>query len=255
MKPTDAASPIQTSEHLFRVAQDTLLSPNDLDGSRLAPVFGKLLTHDLDYADLYFQYSRSEAWTLEEGQVKSGSFNIDQGVGVRAVSGEKTAFAYSDEISLDALSQAADATRAIARSGGGKSFALAKKGEGRALYQPIDPLASLDDAKKIILLERLESIARKLDPRVIQVIASLASEYEVVYVARSDGHTAADVRPLVRLSIQAIAEENGRREQGSGGGGGRFGYEYFTDEKLEEYARQAVHQATTNLAARPRPPA
>jgi TldD protein len=216
-------------------------------------VFGKLLTHDLDYADLYFQYSRSEAWTLEEGEVKSGSFNIDQGVGVRAVSGEKTAFAYSDEISVDALSQAADATRAIARSGGSKAYALSKRGEGRALYQPIDPLASLDDPKKIVLLERLESIARKLDNRVSQVIASLASEYEVIYVARSDGHTAADVRPLVRLSLQVIAEENGRREQGSGGGGGRFGYEYFTDDRLEEYARQAVHQAITNLAARPAP--
>jgi TldD protein len=216
-------------------------------------VFGKLLTHDLDYADLYFQYSRSEAWTLEEGEVKSGSFNIDQGVGVRAVSAEKTAFAYSDEISVDALSQAADATRAIARSGGSKAYALSKRGEGRALYQPIDPLASLDDPKKIVLLERLESIARKLDNRVSQVIASLASEYEVIYVARSDGHTAADVRPLVRLSLQVIAEENGRREQGSGGGGGRFGYEYFTDDRLEEYARQAVHQAITNLAARPAP--
>jgi TldD protein len=253
MNPLEASPSIQSAEKLFDVAQATLLVPNELDNRRLAPVFGKLLTHDLDYADLYFQYSRSEAWTLEEGEVKSGSFNIDQGVGVRAVSGEKTAFAYSDEISVDALSQAADATRAIARSGGSKAYALSKRGEGRALYQPIDPLASLDDPKKIVLLERLESIARKLDNRVSQVIASLASEYEVIYVARSDGHTAADVRPLVRLSLQVIAEENGRREQGSGGGGGRFGYEYFTDDRLEEYARQAVHQAITNLAARPAP--
>jgi TldD protein len=253
MNPLEASPSIQSAEKLFDVAQATLLVPNELDNQRLAPVFGKLLTHDLDYADLYFQYSRSEAWTLEEGEVKSGSFNIDQGVGVRAVSAEKTAFAYSDEISVDALSQAADATRAIARSGGGKAYALSKRGEGRALYQPIDPLASLDDPKKIVLLERIESIARKLDNRVSQVIASLASEYEVIYVARSDGHTAADVRPLVRLSLQVIAEENGRREQGSGGGGGRFGYEYFTDDRLEEYARQAVHQAITNLAARPAP--
>jgi TldD protein len=253
MNPLEATLSIHSAEKLFDVAQHTLLAPNELDNQKLAPVFGRLLTHDLDYADLYFQYSRSEAWTLEEGQVKSGSFNIDQGVGVRAVSGEKTAFAYSDEISFDALSQAADATRAIARSGGGKTYAVAKKNEGRALYQAIDPLASIEDAKKIVLLERVETIARKLDPRVIQVIASLASEYEVIYVARSDGHTAADVRPLVRLSLQVIAEENGRREQGSGGGGGRFGYEYFTDEKLEEYARQAVHQAVTNLAAKPAP--
>ena len=253
MNPVEATLSIQSAEKLFDVAQHTLLAPNELDSQKLAPVFGKLLTHDLDYADLYFQYSRSEAWTLEEGQVKSGSFNIDQGVGVRAVSGEKTAFAYSDEISVDALSQAADATRAIARSGGGKQYAVSGRGNVRSLYQPLDPLASLEDANKIWLLERIESIARKLDPRVIQVIASLASEYEVIYVARSDGHAAADVRPLVRLSLQVIAEENGRREQGSGGGGGRFGYEYFTDEKLEEYARQAVHQAVINLAAKPAP--
>ena len=253
MNPIEAAASIQTAEQLFHVAQDTLLLPNELDSQKLAPVFGRLLTHDLDYADLYFQYSRSEAWTLEEGQVKSGSFNIDQGVGVRAVSGEKTAFAYSDEISFDALSQAADATRAIARSGGNKQYAVAKRGNLRNLYPPLDPLASLEDTHKIRLLERIEGIARKLDTRVIQVIASLASEYEVIYVARSDGHTAAAVRPLVRLSLQVIAEKNGRREQGSGGGGGRFGYDYFTDEKLEEYARQAVHQAVTNLAARPAP--
>ncbi|NWG39151.1 MAG: metalloprotease TldD [Hydrogenophilaceae bacterium] len=253
MNPVEATLSIQSAEKLFDVAQSTLLAPNELDSQRLAPVFGKLLTHDLDYADLYFQYSRSESWTLEEGQVKSGSFNIDQGVGVRAVSGEKTAFAYSDEISFDALSQAADATRAIARSGGGKQYAVSGRGNVHSLYQPLDPLASLEDANKIRLLERIESIARKLDPRVIQVIASLASEYEVIYVARSDGHTAADVRPLVRLSLQVIAEENGRREQGSGGGGGRFGYEYFTEQKLEEYARQAVHQAVINLAAKPAP--
>ena len=253
MNPVEALDAIHTTERLFDVAQSTLLAPNQIGSQQLAPIFGKLMSHDLDYADLYFQYSRSEAWTLEEGQVKSGSFNIDQGVGVRAVSGEKTAFAYSDEISVDALAQAADATRAIARTGGDKTFALAKRGQGRALYLPIDPLTSLDDAKKIVLLERLEGIARKLDPRVMQVIASLASEYEVIYVARSDGHTAADVRPLVRLSIQVIAEENGHREQGSGGGGGRFGYEYFTDQILEEYARQAVHQAVVNLAAKPAP--
>ncbi len=253
MNPTEALNAINTTERLFDVAEHTLLMPNQLDIGKLSPVFGKLMSHDLDYADLYFQYSRSEAWTLEEGQVKSGSFNIDQGVGVRAISGEKTAFAYSDEISLDALSQAADATRAIARSGGNKRYAVTKQGDGRALYQPVDPLASLEDPKKIKLLEQLEQIARKLDPRVIQVIASLASEYEVIYVARSDGHTAADVRPLVRLSLQVIAEQNGRREQGSGGGGGRFGYEYFSTEILEEYARQAVHQAVTNLAARAAP--
>jgi len=253
MNPTDAFVPIQTAEQLFRSAEATLLTPNGLDADKLAPVFGRLLTHDVDYADLYFQYSRSEGWSLEEGQVKSGSFNIDQGVGVRAISGEKTAFAYSDDISLDALGAAADATRAIARAGQQRQTAIARRTEGRLLYNAVDPLASLADADKVALLERLEKKARAMDPRVIQVMASLASEYEVIFVARSDGHLAADVRPLVRLSLQVIAEQNGRREQGSGGGGGRFDYGYFTDEILEKYARQAVHQATVNLDARPAP--
>ncbi|MCA1979706.1 MAG: metalloprotease TldD [Thiobacillus sp.] len=253
MNPTDAFTPIQSAEALFRSAESTLLAPNGLDADKLAPVFSRLMSHDVDYADLYFQYSRSEGWSLEEGQVKSGSFNIDQGVGVRAISGEKTAFAYSDDISLDALAAAADATRAIARAGQQRSAAIARKGEQRVLYNAVDPLASLDDPAKVALLERLEKKARAMDPRVIQVMASLASEYEVVFVARSDGHLAADVRPLVRLSLQVIAEQDGRREQGSGGGGGRFDYRYFTDEILEQYARQAVHQALVNLDARPAP--
>ncbi|HMM46393.1 MAG TPA: metalloprotease TldD [Thiobacillaceae bacterium] len=253
MNPNDAFAPIQSTEQLFRAAEATLLTPNGLDADKLSPVFGRLLTHDVDYADLYFQYSRSEGWSLEEGRVKSGSFNIDQGVGVRAISGEKTAFAYSDDISLDALGAAADATRAIARAGQQRRTAVARRAEGRRLYHPVDPLASLDDAAKVALLERLEKKARAMDPRVIQVMASLASEYEVVLIARADGHLAADVRPLVRLSLQVIAEQDGRREQGSGGGGGRFDYAYFTDDILEKYARQAVHQATVNLEARAAP--
>ncbi|MDO9467649.1 MAG: DNA gyrase modulator, partial [Thiobacillus sp.] len=166
MNPSDAFVPIQTAEQLFQSAESTLLTPNGLDADKLAPVFGRLLTHDVDYADLYFQYSRSEGWSLEEGQVKSGSFNIDQGVGVRAISGEKTAFAYSDDISLDALGAAADATRAIARAGQNRSFGMVKRGEGRLLYNAVDPLASLDDPAKVALLERLEKKARAMDPRV-----------------------------------------------------------------------------------------
>ncbi|MEW6120622.1 MAG: metalloprotease TldD, partial [Pseudomonadota bacterium] len=253
MNPTDAFTPIQSAEALFRSAESTLLVPNGLDADKLAPVFSRLMAHDVDYADLYFQYSRSEGWSLEEGVVKSGSFNIDQGVGVRAISGEKTAFAYSDDISLDALAAAADATRAIARVGQSRSAAVARRGDQRVLYNAVDPLASLDDPAKVALLERLEKKARAMDPRVIQVMASLASEYEVIFVARSDGHLAADVRPLVRLSLQVIAEQDGRREQGTGGGGGRFDYSHFSDEILDQYARQAVHQATVNLDARPAP--
>ncbi len=240
----------------FTTAYDTLLAPYALNDSKLSSVFGQIMQHQVDYADLYFQYSRSESWALEEGIVKSGSFSIDQGLGVRAVSGEKTAFAYSDDISFDALAAAAHATRAIGRQGGShgaQATQIAHRNNGRSLYLPHDPLASLDDPKKVALLERLERYARSLDPRVTQVMASLAGEYEVVMVARSDGAQAADVRPLVRVSLQVIVEKDGRREQGSAGGGGRFDYAYFTDEILHDYARKAVDQALVNLDAQAAP--
>jgi TldD protein len=214
---------LQTSpETAFATASDILLAPHSLDHQQLQAVFGEILTHRVDYADLYFQYSRNESWSLEEGIVKSGSFNIDQGVGVRAVTGEKTAFAYSDDISFDALQAAAHATRAIARQGQSAATQIARTNGGRSLYAPQDPIGSLKDAEKVALLERLERHARGLDPRVTQVMAYLAGEYEVVLVTRSDGVQAADVRPLVRVSVQVIVEHEGRREQGSFGGGGRF---------------------------------
>jgi TldD protein len=245
--------PTNNHELLFATADRTLLAPYGLDAGSLSKVFGQIMRHNVDYADLYFQYSRSEGWSLEEGMVKAGSFNIDQGVGVRVVSGEKTAFAYSDDISLPALESAAGATRAIARQGGQGTTQVARRTRGRELYLPQDPLASLSDRDKVSLLEKLERLARDLDPRVAQVMASLAGEYEVVLTARSDGVVAADVRPLTRLSLQVIVEESGRREQGSAGGGGRFDYAYFTDAVLADYAAKAVHQAVTNLSARPAP--
>ena len=240
-------------EAAFATANATLLAPYSLDHQALQQVFGQILAHKVDYADLYFQYSRSEGWSLEEGIVKSGSFNIDQGVGVRAVAGEKTAFAYSDDISLTALTAAAQATRAIARQGAVGSAQVAKRGTGRNLYAGQDPLQSLEDAAKVALLENIERKARAIDSRVTQVMASLGGEYEVVMVTRSDGVTAADVRPLVRISLQVIVEQDGRREQGSAGGGGRFDYAYFTDAILQDYAEKAVSQALTNLDARPAP--
>ena len=249
-------------ETLLAAAHDNLLNPYGLDQSSLQQVLGQIMTHDVDFADLYFQYSRAESWQLEEGQVKSGSFSIEQGVGVRAVAGDKTAFAYTDDITLPALQHAAAATRAIANAGAVARVevpGLTRDQRGQlqlnrpTLYLPHDPLASLQDAHKVALLEKLERIALSLDPRITQVMAGLAGEYEVVLVARADGHVAADVRPLVRVSVQVIAESNGRREQGSSGGGGRFDYAYFTDEMLAQYAQQAVHQALTNLDARPAP--
>lgn len=237
----------------LKVADRYLLSPYDLDEAAVEKVFRKLMRHRLDYADLYFQYHRSEGWSLEEGIVKSGSFNIEQGVGVRAISGEKTAFAYSDDISLPALTAAAEATRAIAEAGGRRSVAVKPHAGTSRLYRGDDPLASLDDTAKVQLLERLEGFARAEDPRVTQVMAHIAGTWEVVMVARSDGHMAADVRPLVRVSVTVIMEDKGNREQGSAGGGGRFDYGYFDDERLREYARAAVHQASVNLDAGPAP--
>ena len=238
---------------LLNTASQYLLTPYDLDHNALGRVFGQIMTHSVDYADLYFQYSRSEGWSLEEGQVKSGSFNIDQGVGVRAVSGEKTAFAYSDEINLTALTAAASATRAIAASGGDGKMPAVQSGHPRKLYGPQDPIASLSDTDKVRMLEKLEKYARDLDPRVTQVMAGLAAEFDVILVARSDGLMAADVRPLTRVSVTVIAEEGDSREQGSAGGGGRFDYAYFTDAMLQNYAKEAVHQAITNLKAKPAP--
>jgi len=243
----------ESLDTLFATAQRSLLAPYSIGAGNLEQVFASMMAHRLDYADLYFQYSRAESWSLEEGIVKSGSFNIDQGVGVRAVSGEKTAFAYSDDISLNALESAAQATRAIARQGGTQSVPVIHHGSRRDIYLPHDPIASLKDADKVAMLERIEGYARALDPRVVQVMASLAGEYEVVMVARSDGLMNADIRPLVRLSVQVIIESDGKREQGSAGGGGRFDYAYFDDAMLRKYAAQAVHQAVVNLGAAPAP--
>ncbi len=244
------------TQTLLTQAEHTLLRPYGLDAAALSDVFGSIMTYAVDYADLYFQYSRCEAWSLEEGIVKSGSFNIDEGVGVRAMSGEKTAFAYSDDIGRGALGDAARAVRAIAAAGQRRRAKVAarKTTADRALYLPHDPLASLDASAKVGLLERLEAYARAEDARVIQAMAHLAGEYEVVLIAGSDGRLAADIRPLARVSLTVIVEgKGGKREQGSSGGGGRIDYAYFTDAVLSDYARAAVHQALVNLEARPAP--
>ena len=242
-----------TTDNHFATAERHLLTPSDLTTGKLSGVFGELFGHRLDFADLYFQFARSEAWSLEEGIVKSGSFNIEQGVGVRAVNGDKTACAYSDDISLPALMDAARATRAIAAAGGNGCLPRLAGRTAVALYADADPLGSLPAEAKVKLLERLESFARALDPRVTQVMAHIAGSWETILVARSDGHLAADVRPLARVSITVIMAEHGRREQGSAGGGGRFDYGHFTDAVLRDYAEKAVHQARVNLGAAPAP--
>ncbi len=237
------------------VARRLLLEPFGLDESDLIHTLSAIKAHKVDEADLYFQYTRAEGWSLEEGIVKTGSFSIDQGVGVRAVSGEKTAFAYSDDISLASLTDAAHTVRTIAAASKAARVKVpARKVAGsRSLYQDLDPIASLDSTQKVALLGRVETMARAKDPRVSQVMAGLASEYDVVLIARADGTLAADVRPLVRLSVTVIAEQNGRREMGSAGGGGRFGLDHFDDALAQSYVDEAVKAALTNLEARPAP--
>ena len=236
-------------------AKSLLLTPFGLDESHLWRVLAEIKAHRVDEADLYFQYTRSEGWSLEEGIVKTGSFSIDQGVGVRAVSGEKTAFAYSDDISEAALLDAARTVRSIglARTSARSKVGAQKIARSRALYGPTDPISTMDSATKVALLGKVETLARAKDPRGVQVMAGLAMEYDVVMVARADGVLAADVRPLVRLSVTVIAEQKGRRESGSSGGGGRFGLAYFDDAMVSQYVDQAVGAALTNLQARPAP--
>ena len=237
-------------------ARALLLEPFDLSEATLAQALRTITEHRVDDADLYFQYTRSEGWSLEEGIVKSGSFGIDQGVGVRAVAGEKTAFAYSDDISEAALLDAARTVRTIAAAGQSRRVRVPARSTvagSRTLYTPMDPIATLDSTQKVALLEKVEKLARAKDPRVAQVMAGLAAEYDVVLVARADGTIAADVRPLVRLSVTVIAEQDGRREMGSNGGGGRFGLGYFHDSIIEGYVDAAVNAALTNLESRPAP--
>ena len=234
--------------------QQQLLAPSGLGLNDLEQVLGSIMRHNVDYADLYFQASRFESWTLEDGIVTDGVHSVEQGVGARAVSGEKSGFAYSDEIALPALQEAATAARAIARQGQDKQVRAWTRSEGHGLYLPADPLGSLGDKAKIELLEMLDREARKLDPRVKQVIASLAGGYDTVLLAATDGTHAADVRPLVRLNVTVIVEQDGRREQGSSGGGCRRDYHYFIDEDRGlGYAKEAVRQALVNLEAQDAP--
>ncbi len=233
---------------LISLAEQRLLRPGGLSASDLDRVFARLTGPSIDAADIYFQHSRSESWVLEDGIVKDGNHSIEQGVGVRALSGEKTGFAYSDEIVLPSLLDAAGSARAIAEagaSGTGKPLAIAT---GRALYPAIDPIETLSSEDKIALLRELDALCRSLDPRVKQVIASIAASMETVLLAASDGTLAADVRPLVRVNVQVIAEQNGRRESGNAGGGGRYGFrELLENGRAHGFAREAVRVALVNL--------
>ncbi len=231
-----------------------LLEPANINEQSIEHILGEVLGNSVDYADLYFQNVSQESWVLEDGIIKEGGFGIDYGVGIRAVSGEKTGFAYSDEIMLPALEQAASAARSIARSGGNHHVQAWQRRDVPQLYTPENPLLSLKDADKIALLKTLDAKARKMDPRITRVVVSLAGVHEVILIAASDGTFNADVRPLVRLNVSVIAEENGRRESGSSGGGGRVPYTVFLSEnRAEHHAEEAVRLALLNLRAVPAP--
>jgi len=238
----------------IQVAKRRLLAPTGLQDSDLDRALNALMSNGVDHADLYFQVTRHESWSLEDGIVKEGNYSIEQGVGVRAMAGEKTGFAYSDELVLPALMQASEAASAIARHGVQGRVQVSAPRSGHQLYEPIDPISTLPDADKVQLLQDIDQATRKIDPRVKQVMVSLAGVHEVILVCSSDGVLAADVRPLVRMNVTVIVESKGMREQGYAGGGGRFGYEYFVDTgKPMEYAQEAVRQALVNLEAIPAP--
>ena len=239
---------------LMATVEQNLIAASDLTSADLSNSLSYLFQHQLDYADLYFQSSVHESWVLEDGLVKDGSFNIERGVGVRAISGEKTGFAYADAISTAALQQAASAARGIAAQGQqGQVKAFSKTGNSM-IYLPCEPLQSLTNTEKVAMLHQIEAFIRSLDSRAEQVMVSLSGVYEEVLVAASDGTYAADIRPLVRLNCSVLINHNGRRERGGAGGGGRTNYSYFNEMHQGEarwmsYAREAVRQAQVNLVA------
>jgi TldD protein len=234
----------------IRIARDNILAPVGLESTDIDRLIGLLHGPSIDAADIYFQCGRLQSWVLEDGIIKEGNFNIEQGAGVRAISGEKTGFAYSDELELPALLQAAQAARAIARGGAEGSIQVTGVPVARRLYEPLNPVDSLPDDEKVALLHRVDQEARRQDPRVKQVVTSLVMAHDVILVIADDGSLTADVRPLVRLNVAVIAEHEGRREQGASGGGARQGLRYFLEaDRAAGYAREAARLALTNLEA------
>ncbi len=241
------------SDH-WQVAEELLLRPNDVGMPQIQQALGQMLTRQVDYADLYFEYTRREGFSLEEGRIQGGSYGIDSGVGVRAVSGDKTGFAYSDEIVPAALLDSARNARAIAASGSsGTVPVLSRNRTPKPLYGAEDPLESLSDEAKVRLLESVDAEARAADPRVKEVFANLSGLYKAVLVAGSDGRLVHDVRPLIRLNVQVIVAEGDRRQQGMAGGGARSGYDWLDEGTVRGYAREAVRQALVNLEAKEAP--
>lgn len=234
-----------------QLATQQLLESTEITEQQLKTVLNTLLSDSIDSADIYLQSSHNESWLLEDGIIKTGTYDNERGIGVRAMSGEKTGFAYSDDIVLPALQSAAKTAKSITRHGQEGRIAAWNYGQSHQLYLPADPLSSINEAEKILMLKKLDKAARDYDPQVKEVIASLSASYETILVLASDGDINGDLRPLVRCNVTVIAEDkNGRRETASAGGGGRYSYtELFKDDKFLKFAQEAARQAIVNLSA------
>ena len=240
-------------QQTYPTVRHDLLEANHLSPELLARSLSIIGGRKVDYADIYCQHTAFESWHLEEGIVKSGSFQIEQGVGVRAVSGEKTAFAYADSLCIDSINRSAHAVRVIGAGGGEQHIRVPAVKHGKQVHSGCDPIASLDSAAKVALLNKVETLAKAADPRIVQVMAGLTCEYDMIYIARLDGRHAADIRPMVRLNVTVIAKQGDRREQGSAGGGGRYDLAYFDETLVRQFVDSAVKQALINLESRPAP--
>ncbi|HFC8501490.1 TPA: metalloprotease TldD [Neisseria oralis] len=240
-------------QQTYPTVRHNLLEANHLSPELLARSLSIIGGRKVDYADIYCQHTAFESWHLEEGIVKSGSFQIEQGVGVRAVSGEKTAFAYADSLCIDSINRSAHAVRVIGAGGGEQHIRVPAVKHGKQVHSGFDPIASLNSAAKVALLNKVETLAKAADPRIVQVMAGLTCEYDMIYIARLDGRHAADIRPMVRLNVTVIAKQGDRREQGGAGGGGRYDLAYFNETLVRQFVDSAVKQALINLESRPAP--
>ena len=233
----------------FKLSNECIINKSDLSHQKITKYLDEIKNNSVDYADIYFQYSKNEFWSLEDGVVKNGSYSIDQGVGVRSISGEKTAFTYSDDISNSALKSAVCAINSMHTNGKGSIYQLPKNNIPSQKYINDDPTQSIENNEKIEILEKIDKLAKNLSPLVSKVSASLASSFDVILIQNNFGQLVEDVRPLVRLSVSVIVESKGKREQGSSGGGGRYSLNYFDDEILTKYTKEAVNSALINLEA------
>ena len=243
---------MQTST--FKTVKAAILDTADLVDEDIKNIAESIQGKGIDIADLYFQIHRQETWVMEDGKIKEGAFSLDKGVGVRAVSGDKTGFAYSDDLSIAAIKKAAQATQSIARLGQSSSANISEISQISSRYPSIDPLISISEQKKIDLIKTINELARNEDSRVQQVNISLSSSQDMILIAAADMPLVADIRPLVRLNVSVILEENNRREQGYAGGGARSSLDYFMDNTIAiDLAKEAIRLASIQLKAKPAP--